>query len=97
VNTTAVMAPRRTRVYRPRTWEVLQLDITPAGVISLCCPPCGTDAEMPIAHTESPVIAAIGLGLIFDNPSYNPGAAVLPRTLRCRTCRHLFTRTDPKQ
>ena len=76
------------------TWEVLELGIAPAGSISLCCPHCGKDASMPIIRTQSPIIASIGLGLIFDNPTYNPGAAVLPVTVRCRACRHVFTRKE---
>ena len=79
---------------RERTWNVIELGINAIGMISLCCPHCGTDALMPRAATESPIIASIGLGLIFDNPSYNPGAAVLPVTVRCRTCRHVFTRKE---
>jgi hypothetical protein len=34
------------------------------------------------------------LGLVFDNPSYRPKESPLPVTVRCRTCRHLFTRKD---
>jgi hypothetical protein len=79
---------------RVKTWDIIELGIIPVGTISLCCPHCGTDAEIPITKTESPVIAAVGLGLIFDNPNYQPGAAVLPETIRCRTCRHIFTRKE---
>ncbi len=77
-----------------RTWQIVELGIEPTGVISLCCPHCAADAEMPVAKTLSPIIASVGLGLIFDNPSYRPGAAVLPETVRCRHCRHIFTRKE---
>jgi len=79
---------------RTKTWKVIELGIKPVGKISLCCPHCATDAEMPIAKTASPVIAAIGLGLIFDDPAYRPGEAILPATIRCRACRHTFTQKD---
>jgi hypothetical protein len=89
--------PTTHRNLRLKTWEIIELGIAPAANISLCCPHCAEDAVMPIARTESPVIASVGLGLIFDDPCYRPGAAVLPVTIRCRTCRHTFTRKPPTQ
>lgn len=74
-----------------KTWEVLKLELAPVGKISLICPHCGVDAEMPIGKTQSPVIAAIALALIFDNPSYRPRKRVLPHTVKCRYCKHVFT------
>ena len=74
-----------------KTWKVMKLGIQPVGTISLCCPHCGTDAEMPIGQIESPIIASIGLGLIFDNPSYIPEKDILPITVKCRSCRRVFT------
>ena len=76
-----------------KTWDVLELGMTPTGTISLCCPECGEDAEMPISKPASPVIAAIGLGLIFDNPTYVPKGAILPTTIKCRTCHRVFSST----
>jgi hypothetical protein len=74
-----------------RTWKVLELGIAPTSTLSLCCPHCGTDAVMPVGEPDSPVIAAVGLGLIFDNPTYRPAAPILPKTIKCRTCRRVFT------
>ena len=72
-----------------RTWDILDLGIEPAGKIDLCCPHCGVDAEMPIAVVKSPVISALGLDLIFDDPNYHP-TAVLPKKIKCRYCRSIF-------
>ena len=77
-----------------KTWKVVKLGIKPVGTISLICPHCCTDAEMPIAATDSPVIAAIALSLIFDDPTYKPTLPILPMTVRCRTCRRTFTRIE---
>lgn len=73
-----------------KTWKVIELGIKPANTIGLCCPHCGTDANIPIARTESPVIASIGLGLIFDDPAYKPQTQVLPTLIKCRYCRRVF-------
>ena len=72
------------------TWDVLELGINVADTISLCCPKCSADAEMPIAKSHSPIIAAIGLGLIFDDPTYIPEGQLLPSVIRCRHCRETF-------
>lgn len=74
----------------PKTWKILELGIEPAGVISPHCPHCGADADLPHAHTESPIIASIGLGLVFDNPAYAPPRPVLPAKIQCRHCRRVF-------
>lgn len=75
-----------------KTWNILELGITPVETISLCCPSCGTDAEMPIGDTsDNRVIAAFGLNLIFDRPWDAPKTIPLPTTIKCRYCRHIFT------
>ena len=72
-----------------RTWKIIELGIVPVGKIGLCCPHCGIDAEMPIATTKSPVIASLGLDLIFDDPNYNPDD-ILPKRIKCRYCRSIY-------
>lgn len=67
----------------------------PTGVIALSCE-CGLDAEMPFREWEgNPVIAAIGLSLVFDKPGMGqPPHAMLPETVQCRKCRRIFTSTS---
>lgn len=80
---------------RTKTWDVVVLGITPVGTISLCCPKCGTDAEMPIGDTsQNPVIASVGLSLIFDRPGDAPKDPITPVEVRCRTCRRVFTQNQ---
>jgi hypothetical protein len=80
---------------KQKTWDVLELGIEAVDKIALSCPNCGTDAVMPIGDTsKNPVIAAIGISLIFDRPSATPKVSPLPTTIRCRTCRRVFTRKE---
>jgi len=73
-----------------KTWKIIKLGIKPQDDISLICPHCGTDASMPISKIDSPVIASIGLGLIFDNPSYIPQEQILPSIIQCRYCKRIY-------
>jgi hypothetical protein len=78
---------------RVRTWKVLQWHDRPERTESYCvaCPECGTDAFLEVGKVPALVIGAIGLGLIFDTPSYQPPSNFLPNMIRCRTCRMAFT------
>jgi len=80
-----------------KTWKVLELGIEPFETIVLCCPHCGIQAEMPIAKSGSSVIAAIGLGLIFDDASYKPAQPLLPKKIKCRYCKRIYEWDDSKE
>lgn len=74
-----------------KTWKVLSWPAQKSGTISLSCPHCGNDAECPTSgQPGSLVIAAIGLGIVFDNPSHTPPENWLPTVIQCRKCRRIF-------
>jgi hypothetical protein len=81
---------------RPKTWRVLRWDGGPKDldslpVVELWCD-CGQEAYVPISsEPESPIIARIGRGLIFDDPGYRPPKGWLPTEIQCRRCRRIFT------
>ena len=80
-----------------KTWNTLSWTDRPerTRAISLICPFCGTDAELHIAETPSAkVIASIGLGVIFDPPSFLPPENFMPDELKCRTCRKIFSNKE---
>lgn len=80
-----------------RTWKVIQSGdgFNPTDSIFLECPHCGLDAEMPYKPMDgNPVIAAMGLALIFDrNPKTMPHR-VLPKEVQCRQCRRVFVHDE---
>lgn len=81
-----------------KTWDVVRWLNKPAATrtYSLCCPHCGTDAQLELGLMPgAQIIAAIGLGLIFEPAGYVPPDNAMPTELRCRTCRYSFT-TDPE-
>jgi hypothetical protein len=60
--------------------------------IPLCCPNCASDAILEIGETPgATIIAAIGLGIIFDPAGYTPPKNFLPDEIQCRTCRKIFS------
>ena len=76
-----------------RTWKTLGWRDKPIKTqsISLICPHCATDAEIDVGHTEGAmIIAAIGLGVIFDPPSYTPRDNFMPDRIQCRKCRRVY-------
>lgn len=56
----------------------------------LSCPRCGASALIPVGPTKSPIIAAIGLNLIFDEPSHKPDPSFMPDEIQCRNCRAIY-------
>jgi hypothetical protein len=77
-----------------RTWDVLSWPDKPESVrrVFLTCPKCGTDAAVDMGETPGGLmIAAIGLGIVFDPPGYIPPDNFMPPELRCRHCRRIFT------
>ena len=77
-----------------RTFKVLNEDFLADGGIDLICPGCGIEAEVPTrGHAESPVIASLGLNVIFENPSYVPPPNWMPKMIQCRYCRRIFSAT----
>lgn len=78
-----------------RTWKVIRLGeaFEPNSTISLICPTCGEDAQMPCRELpDNPVIASVGLAMIFDRPGRVPGFQLLPDLIQCRRCKHKYER-----
>ncbi len=76
-----------------RTWKVLRWENRPerTWTLNLTCPACGTDADMEVAEIPGGlVIAAIGLALILDPPSFKPPENFMPDDIQCRNCRKIF-------
>lgn len=76
-----------------RTWKVIRWDKKPEGasLYELCCPHCGIAAMVEIGPTPgAQIIAAIGLGLIFEPAGYVPPPGFMPEVIRCRTCRRAW-------
>jgi predicted RNA-binding Zn-ribbon protein involved in translation (DUF1610 family) len=70
---------------RSPTWAVLDYGDVPqtARTIEYDCPKCGREALLPVLGST---IAQIpGGSVVFDGPGK------LPRTIRCRKCRSVFT------
>lgn len=77
-----------------KTWNVLKWLNKPAKThkVSLVCPHCGTDAVLEVGEAPGgTLIAAVGLNLIFDPPSYVPPDNFMPDEIKCRTCRKIFS------
>lgn len=80
-----------------KTWKVLSWLDRPAKTRAymLCCPHCETDQQLEIGDTPGGVIiAALGLGLVFDPPSYSPPTNCMPDTIQCRYCKKIFESGD---
>lgn len=76
-----------------RTWDVMEWKNMPEVThgIALNCPVCGTDAMLEVGEFPGGlVIAAIGLGLIFEPAGYRPPENSMPGVIRCRHCRKIF-------
>ena len=69
---------------RSPTWAVLDYGDVPrnARTIEYDCPNCGREADLPVLGRT---LAQFGGGVVFDGPGK------LPRTIRCRKCRSVFT------
>jgi hypothetical protein len=78
-----------------KTWDVIDWPDEPAEKrdYELACNHCGNDAHIEIGPTPGGlIIAAIGLSLIFDPPGYKPPDNFMPKTIRCRHCRRVWTK-----
>ena len=90
-----------TRVKRNvKTWDVRKWSKKPESTMKyeLACPKCLIDAEIEIGPTPGGlIIAAIGLGLVFDPPGYEPPKNFMPEEIRCRHCRTIWSsrRVEP--
>lgn len=45
-------------------------------------------------HTPSPVIAAVGVNLVFDDPRAKEPATFRPAAVECRNCHTLYLSSD---
>ena len=79
-----------------KTWKILDWSNRPEGIpkgesISLMCPNCGNDAGLQTAGvTNPPILAIMGMGIVFDPPTYIPPEYWLPKTIQCRKCRIIY-------
>ena len=74
-----------------RTFKIPSTDRPELDTICLICPNCETPAEVPIyIKPESLPIASLGLGVVFDNPAYDPPKDWLPKELQCRNCKTIY-------
>lgn len=78
---------------RRRTWALLDWPDKPERVtsIELACPKCGREAFLSIGDPGALIIAAIGLGVIFDPPGHVPPTNFMPTAIRCRGCRTVWS------
>ena len=80
-----------------KTWKILDWSNRPEGIpkgesISLMCPNCGNDAGLQTAGvTNPPILAIMGMGIVFDPPTYIPPEYWLPETIQCRKCRIIYS------
>lgn len=83
---------------RTATWKIIDWKDRPAETqdIPIDCPHCEREAVMTVGKTPTPIITIIGMGVIFDDASYQPSDNFFPTTIRCRNCRKFFT-TDPER
>lgn len=75
-----------------RTWKVIKWLVRPKYIatwIPLDCI-CGYEAECP-ASTKTPIIAVMGMSLIFDQPDYIPPKGFLPDIIKCRKCGRIYS------
>lgn len=81
---------------RVPTWKVLRWDNAPPDPdrYELACPKCCYSAMMPIGDCGALLIAAIGLGLIFDPPGHIPPRGFMPSEVQCRNCRTIWESSD---
>lgn len=74
-----------------KTWDVLdrgEVPVPPTTSIEYPCARCGNEAELPVKG--QPIAMLQDGGVIFDSEDY-----ALPREIRCRKCRRVFT-TDAR-
>ena len=80
-----------------KTWKILSWSNRPEGIpegepIPLMCPNCETDADLRTAGvTNPPILAIMGMGIVFDPPTYKPPEYWLPETIQCRKCRIIYS------
>lgn len=77
-----------------KTWKVLRWDDEPPTkrALFLACHLCENDAQIEIGPTPGGrIIAALGLGLIFDPADYKPPENFMPTEIQCRHCRKIFS------
>jgi len=74
-----------------RTWKVLKWD-NPGTIIDWIPLPCkcGYEADCP-TNVDLPIIAMIGMGLVFDPPNYEPPPNFMPNEIQCRRCKRIYT------
>ena len=75
-----------------RKWKVVQWTGKPEDVaawVPLDCP-CGYEAKCP-ASVRAPIIAAVGMRLVFDPPDYQPPENYLPDIIKCRKCGRMYS------
>jgi len=75
------------------TWKVVQWSDKPERTrwVPLQCA-CGRDADCEVADVPGVlIIAAIGMGLVFDPPSFPPPANFMPEELQCRKCGRVYS------
>lgn len=59
--------------------------------VNLQCMHCGKDADLEVADIPALIIASMGMGVIFDPPSYDPPDNFFPDEIQCRSCRRIFS------
>ena len=79
-----------------KTWKVLRFDCqqpAPAQEITveMTCPGCRATAMLTMMEPGNPVIASIGLNLVFDDPDFTPPHKFMPEEIQCRSCRKIFS------
>lgn len=71
-------------------WKVVRLGIKPETTIDIPCDVCGWDSTVPCRKPSSPVIAAVGTMLIYDNAWADMGRQNLPTEIQCPHCKTKF-------
>ena len=80
-----------------KTWKILDWSNRPECILEgepvpLMCPNCETDADLRTAGvTNPPILAIMGMDIIFDPPTYKPPKYWLPKTIQCRKCRIIYS------
>ena len=64
----------------------------PDGEVPLTCQ-CGQEANAPTKGSAT-MIAVVGMGIVFDTPSFPPPAGFLPKEIQCRRCGRIYTWGD---
>jgi hypothetical protein len=79
-----------------RTWKIVAWPgkpkkITTRQFVSLDCERCGCEAECPVINAP-PVIAAKGMGMIFDYIPKGGLGRSRPKMIQCRNCGRRYVR-----